>query len=340
MIKTIICYGQIFCLGSALTLSTSLNAQNNHLQFNTFSTLHQYIDHERKMAGLNSKVLKVGNITWKYNEGGTQQKPTILLLHGLSGNRDSWNKVAQYLTPHYHVIIPDLPTNYDAQISDTFDASVPHVSSKLRQFAEAIHIEHNLHIAGHSLGGSIATFYASQYPFDTQSLFLLSSAGIYKNAETSYARNPAMLKQLVIRKPGDLSLIQIKLMQSPPSLSQNIRTAQELRLISQAEKNYQLIDQIIRLTQIYTPENFAQLTRGIEAPTLILWGKQDQIINYEVANELQTLIKRAETPIILDNVGHLPISEAGQLVAHYYLPFLAKTQNLKNPLADKLIPLN
>ncbi len=58
------------------------------------------------------------------------------------------------------------------------------------------------------------------------------------------------------------------------------------------------------------------MTRNIEAPTLILWGKQDKIINVEVANELKSLLKRAEAPVI------------------------PKTQKLKNPLADKLIPLN
>ncbi len=71
-----------------------------------------------------------------------------------------------------------------------------------------------------------------------------------------------------------------------------------------------------------------------------MWGKQDRIINVEVAKELQSLLKRAETPVILNNVGHMPLLEAEKQVAQYYLPFLAKTQNLKNPLADKLIPLN
>lgn len=334
-------FGQILSLScSLIALPLITSAQNSNNKTSHFSVLQQYLQHERKIAGLHSKTLKVGDITWKYSEGGSIQKPTLLLLHGLSGNRDTWNHVAQYLTPHYHVIIPDLPTNYDTQTPQKFDASVPNVSSELRQFAAALKIENQLHIAGHSLGGSIAAFYASQYPFDTQSLFLLSSAGIYKKASTNYARNPALLKQLVIAKPGDLSTVQLKLMQSPPFMSRDINSAQESRLIAQAAKTTQLIDQIVKLNQIYTPETFARLTRSIEAPTLILWGKQDQIINYEVADELQGQIKRADPPIILNNVGHIPLLEAGPLVAQYYLPFLAKTQNLKNPLADKLISLN
>ena len=86
--------------------------------------------------------------------------------------------------------------------------------------------------------------------------------------------------------------------------------------------------------------SFARLTKSVEAPTLILWGKQDKIINVAAANELKSLLKRAEAPVILNNVGHMPLLEAEQEVAEHYLPFLAKSQKFKNPLTDRLIPLN
>ena len=101
-----------------------------------------------------------------------------------------------------------------------------------------------------------------------------------------------------------------------------------------------MIEQISTLNRIYTPESFARITRNVEAPTLILWGKQDKIFNVEVADELKSLLKRAEAPVILNNVGHMPLLEADKQVANYYLPFLAKTQSLKNPLADQLILLH
>jgi pimeloyl-ACP methyl ester carboxylesterase len=334
-------FGKTLCLSFSLLISLPIySAQKKSESLINYSILQQFLEQERQDAGLQTKTLKVGHLTWKYSEGGSSQKPTILLIHGLGGNRDCWNKVAHFLTPNYHVIIPNLPTNDDIQIPQTADVSIPNVSLALRQFAEALNIQNKLNIAGHSLGGSIATYYASQYPFDTQSLFLLSSTGIYKGAKTPYSLNPSTLKNLVITKSGDFDRMISKLMQYPPHLPSNIKTAQENLLISQAPQTTRLIDQLIQLSQIYTPETFARLARSVEAPTLILWGKQDQIINYEVANELQHLMKRAEIPIILNNVGHLPILEAENQVAQSYLPFLAKTQNLKNPLTDKLIPLN
>ena len=328
-------------LGLALALTVPhVSHALNYKKVEAPLSLQNYLITERNAAGLRSKSIKIDDVNWSYSEGGSSNKPAVLLIHGLAGSRDNWNGVAHFLTPFYHVIIPDLPNTGDTQVADDFDLSIPNVTERLRRFVEALDVEDKLNIAGHSLGGSIATVYASQYPFDTQSLFLLNSAGIYKQAHTAYTKDPYFLKNLVVSKPGDLEEVLTQVMQNPPQLPLYFKKAQEKMLIAQSSQTRKMIDQLITLNHIYTPESFARLTRTIEAPTLILWGKQDKIINVEAANELQSLLKRAETPVILNNVGHMPILEAEQQVANHYLPFLAKTQKLKNPLADKLIPLN
>jgi pimeloyl-ACP methyl ester carboxylesterase len=318
--------------------AAQINTQKNYQE--SASLLLHYTAQERLRAGLQSKTLDLNGIRWRYSEGGPTHKPTLLLLHGLAGNRDHWNRVAEYLTPYYHVIIPDLPCNGETTVPQKFDHSIPNVAAQLRQFVEKLGVQDRLNIAGHSLGGSIATVYAAEYAFDTQSLFLLNSTGIYKYASTHYTRNPQSLKDLIVYKPGDLDEVMAEMMQNPPRLPSKIKVAKERELMARAGETVQMIDQLIMLNRIYTPDSFARLTRSVEAPTLILWGKQDKIIHADAALELQALLKRAEKPVLLNNVGHVPMLEAEQQVAQYYLPFLAKTQQLKNPLLDKLIPLN
>jgi predicted alpha/beta-fold hydrolase len=48
---------------------------------------------ERTWAGLETKSIKVGDITFAYSEGGVKGAPTVLLVHGFSGSRDNWNRV-------------------------------------------------------------------------------------------------------------------------------------------------------------------------------------------------------------------------------------------------------
>ena len=327
-------------LNIALISNQTWSAQPYNNTATETQALENYMEHERVRAGLHSKSLTLNKIKWRYSEGGDLNKPSVLLLHGLAGNRDHWNLLAQFLTPYYHVVIPDLPHNGDTKVQANFDGSVPNVTSELRYFIEHLGIQEHLHVAGHSFGGSIATIYAAEYPFDTQSLFLLNSAGIYKKSQTSYTLDPNNLKNLVVSKPGDFEQVLSKLMQNPPMVPYAVKLAKEKQLIKRSNDNIRMIDQLVSLNKIYTPDSFARLTRTVEAPTLILWGKQDKIIDVEAAAELQTLLKRAEKPILLNNVGHVPMLEAEKQVAAHYLPFLAKTQQFKNPLNDKLIPLN
>ena len=253
----------------------------------------------------------------------------MILIHGLAGSRDNWNRVARALTANYHVIIPDLPASGETQVPKDFDYSVPNVTEKLRRFVEAANLTSPAHIAGHSLGGSIAMLYAGQYPFETKSLFLIDAAGVYKAATTPYLKDPNHIKNMIVSKKGDFNFLMQQVMFTPPFIPKEIAQAQEKMMIGQAEQTQKMVDQLIVLNKLYTPDSFALLARSIDAPTLILWGKQDKIINVEVAPELKSLLKNAQTPVILDNVGHMPILEADQLVVQQYLPFLNKIQSQK-----------
>ncbi|RZF53707.1 alpha/beta hydrolase [Acinetobacter halotolerans] len=310
------------CSLSAVAISTTQAAE---IEMSFQNLLQQ----ERAWAGLQSKTLKVGDITWSYSEGGQAGKPIIVLIHGLAGSRDNWNRVAQALTANYHVIIPDLPASGETQVPKEFDYSVPNVTEKLRRFIEAANLTGPAHIAGHSLGGSVAMLYAGQYSFETKSLFLVNAAGVYRTATTPYLKDPNQIRNMVVSKKGDFNFLMQQAMYAPPFIPKEIAQAQEQMMIGQVEQTKKMIEQVIALNKLYTPDSFALLTRAIDAPTLILWGKQDKIINVEVASELKSLLKNAQPPVILDKVGHMPMLEADQLVVQQYLPFLNKIQTAK-----------
>ena len=95
-------------------------------------------------------------------------------------------------------------------------------------------------------------------------------------------------------------------------------------MISQSKNTLKVVDQLNAVFKAYTPESFALAGRIIEAPTLIMWGDQDKMINHEVSQELKSILKFAETPIIYKGIGHMPLLELDQVVAKDYLNFLAK----------------
>lgn len=317
----------------ALSVCSVIPAVHAAPAANNAQLFQQTLQEERTWAGLSARTLKVGDVEWAYSEGGDKTKPTILLVHGLSGTRDNWNRVARYLTPYYHVVIPDLPAHGDTKVPAEYDLQVPNLTEALRRFTEAAGINKNLNIAGHSLGGAIVGLYAAQYFFDTQSLLLIDSAGVFKTAQSPYLKDPSQLRNLVVNKPGDFDKLIGIAMASPPFIPSYLKQEQERLMIAQAATTNKFIDQLIKLYGYYTPETFALAAKSIEAPTLIIWGQQDKVIDAPVAAELKGLIKNAQEPVILPNVGHTPILEAEQVVVQKYLPFLQKAVATPNPFA-------
>lgn len=286
--------------------------------------IQSVLQQERAWAGMETKRIKVGDIDWAYSEGGQAGKPTLLLVHGLAGSRDNWNRLARYLTPYYHVIIPDLPGQGDSKAPNDFDYSLPNLTEKLRRFAEAIKVDNGLNIAGHSMGGAVALLYVAQYPVDTKSLFLVDSAGVFKSANTPYLKDPTTLRNMLVSKPGDFDRLMKIAMNTPPFIPKELKDAQEKLMISQSANTSKLVEQLIVMSKLFTPDSFAIAARSIDQPVLIAWGDKDQIINVEAAAELKGLLKNAQEPVILKGIGHMPILEQEQLMVKPYLDFLGK----------------
>ncbi len=319
-----------FCLAitlglTALSFNNMANATEERIDYLKIQ------QEERAWAGLTSKTLRVGDIAWTYSEGGNIKNPTILLLHGLGSNRDSWNKIAHDLTPYFHVVIPDLPSSNKKLFPAEYDLSLNNVTEQLRRFIETASIQNNLNIAGHSIGGSLALFYASKYPEDTKSLLLMSIGGPFNNSNTVYLKNPVYLKQLIVSKPGDYDYVMKTMMSNPPFIPGVIKKEQEKALIAESEENSKVINEISNINQYYNKTAFNKMLANTQAPTLIIWGKQDKIANVEIATELKSKLKKAEMPIVLEHVGHVPVLEADQLIIQNYLPFLRKVNNLPTP---------
>ncbi len=307
----------VLAFGNLSAITATVNAAPASI--NIQSILQQ----ERSWAGLSSKKIKVGEIEWAYSEGGNASQPTIMLVHGLAGSRDNWNRVARYLTANYHVIIPDLPGQGDSRVPSDFDYSIPNLTEKLRRFAEAIQVDRNLHVAGHSMGGAVSLLYAAQYPLDTKSLLLIDSAGVFKSGNTPYLKDPNLLRNFIVSKPGDFDRLFKIAAQMPPFIPNELKVEQEKLMISNVANNTKLVEQLILMSKIYTPETFALAARSIDQPVLIVWGEKDQIINVEAAAELKGLLKNAQEPIILKGVGHTPLLEQEQILVQHYLKFLS-----------------
>lgn len=297
--------------------------------------LQSVLGQERAWAGLQNKTVMVDGIATAYSEGGPATAPKVLLIHGFSGSRDNWNRVAHHLTRKYHVYVLDLPGHGDTGAPDGFDFQLANQMEFTRKFVTTLDIGKNLNVAGHSMGGGIAALYTAMYFQEVQSLVLIDSAGVYSNYGKSLMSDPQSLSNMLVRKPGDLKTLITKFaMYDPPLIPEELLEAQEKVQMDHLKWHEKLMATLQEQLKWYTPDTFKLAVRSIEAPTLVIWGEKDAIIDVAAAEELKQNLKRPEL-LILPNVGHTPILEADQIVAGAFVRFLDKAVATPNPFAPK-----
>lgn len=283
-----------------------------------------FIRFERDAAKLSRKeIVLPDGLHFVYLEGG--KGDPLVLLHGFGADKDHFTRIAKFLTPHFHVIIPDLIgfgesthlTNVD--ISARVDYSARAQAERVRALVHALDLK-SVHLAGNSMGGQIALAYAAAHPAEVDSLWLLSPAGIWSAPQSELAKIVEAQQHniLLIRNVDDYAHAFDFVMSKPPLIPRPILNV----LAQDSIKNEKLSEQIF--TQI-TKDSLEQRIAGLKTPALIVWGNQDRVINPLTAEILYKLMPRSRV-IIMNGIGHIPMLERPEQCADDYLYFRFKLQ--------------
>jgi len=278
-----------------------------------------FIAAERNKAGLVKKDIKIDDHQIVYLEGG--QGPTILLLHGFTADKDNWTRFAFYLTKDYHVVIPDLPGYGESTklISAKYDLHSQ--IDRIHRFVKAANLK-NIHLAGNSMGGWFAGAYAAHYPDEVTSLGLFNAAGVKSLQKSEVAKLAAQGERpLLLKDENDLPRLMKLTFVQPPRLPYPFKK----KFIRKALANRSFNEKTAKdfSTDLFSLEK--DLPK-IKAPTLILWGDQDKIIDVSSVPVFEKGLKNHST-LIIKNCGHAPMIEKPQETAAGYLNFIRSIKN-------------
>ncbi|SDJ63411.1 2-succinyl-6-hydroxy-2,4-cyclohexadiene-1-carboxylate synthase [Salimicrobium halophilum] len=106
---------------------------------------------------------------WVEDEGSG---PPLLFLHGFTGSTNIWEEVKGHL-PGFRMIRVDLPGH--GKTGDIGVLSMEEVACDLKAMLQELNIE-RLSVAGYSMGGRTALFFASMYPDMVDRLILESAS--------------------------------------------------------------------------------------------------------------------------------------------------------------------
>ncbi len=263
------------------------------------------IDYERRSAGLELQSVKVDDLTIAYlSNERIAHAPNVVMLHGFGANKDNWLRMAAYLTDSYNVYAIDLPGHGDSSKPLDIGYSIADQVGYLNRILQTLALN-RIHLTGNSMGGAVAALYAATYPDDVQSATLFDPAGVFEYDSELVARVQQGENPLIVEKAGDFEKLIDFALEQKPFVPWPIYSVMEQRAIANQAINKRIFAAI--RDSGYQPD-FRDALGHITAPVLIVWGREDRVINYRNAEVFEREIPQSDV-VIMDNVGHAPMVE-------------------------------
>jgi pimeloyl-ACP methyl ester carboxylesterase len=268
---------------------------------------------ERHRAGLAESAVEVANQRIVYLAGGAGDH--LLLVHGFGADKDNWVRVARYLTPHFHVIAPDLPGFGESTHDPSARYAIDDQVQRLHAFVEALGLG-TFHLGGNSMGGNIAGIYAARYPHEIKSLWLLAPAGVATAQRSELAtRLAAGESPLLVDSVEGFDHLLDFVFVTPPSIPRLVKRYLATQAVAQRPFNEKIFRDLLAFPQPLEPA-----LQGFAAPTLIMWGDTDRLLHVSGAAILAALVKDGQLAI-MEHTGHVPMIEKPQESARRFLRF-------------------
>jgi pimeloyl-ACP methyl ester carboxylesterase len=246
---------------------------------------------------------------------------TVILLHGFGGSTVSWVETIPALADAgYDVYAVDQLGFGLSDKGGDGDYSPSAQVDRVIQFMDALHIEQAV-VVGHSTGGAVAARIALSHPDRVTKLVLVDAAILTENR---LSVPDVLLKLPFVRRWAQIGLRRVLV----PMTGDMLRDAvyDDTIITPELEAAYKRLFQtpgwdvgLLAIVRDQVPNRLPLDT--IQAPTLILWGKEDTWISPDDAARLEELIPDAQR-MMFDKVGHLPMHEVPETFNEALITFL------------------
>lgn len=301
------------------------------------------------------RTVEIDGLDIFYREAGNPDNPTLLLLHGFPTSSHMFRNLIPDLADEFHLIAPDYPGyGFSSMPSvDEFEYSFDNITAVVEKFIEAVGLErYSLYLMDY--GAPIGFRIAADRPDRVETLIIQNGnayvEGIdndfwepiraywkdrnevnqgldndwWKNVKAAY-NQPEMANESALRFLLTLGATKWQFtngVRNVESISpDNWRHVQPLL---DREGN-----QEIQLQMFYSygtnpplyPE-WQQYFRDHQPPTLIVWGKNDEIFPAAGAFPYQRDLENLEVHLL--DTGHFALEEDGDVIADHIRRFLGR----------------
>jgi pimeloyl-ACP methyl ester carboxylesterase len=268
-------------------------------------------------------ILLNNNIKMRYLEskqGVRISDRHILFIHGLGSSADRWLDIPDAISMYYHTIAVDLIGFGGSDKPKDVNYTIEQFSEFILEFIEKIGLsgdDRKITLVGHSLGGYIAVDFAIRNKGLIEKLVLLDSSGFLKGP------TPLLEQYLNAAKyPSYDSVRNVfeQMVAQPWKVLPIIINIFITRINSPGAKYpFESAYQNSTTTQI----DLSRLKSIEDIPTLIIWGKSDNLIPIEYSEPFKQVFKNYRVEMIED-AGHAPFVEKPAIICEILHSFLSQ----------------
>ena len=273
-----------------------------------------------KYGGEPSQFIEIGGDTVVHlRDTGPRDALPIVLLHGSNSDLHTWDEWAAGLEDEYRVIRFDQVGHGLTGPDPDGDYSRANYTEDVREVADALGLDRFV-VGGNSMGGKHALAFAATYPERVHGLVLVDASGgpmLRDEIEAEEEQEDGGNIGFAIAQMPGINRIVTQI--TPRSL---IESSLEQSVSVESVVSDEVIDRywellrypgnrqatLERFSGEYDPLTEAEIA-GINAPALIIWGKEDRLIPLAAGRWLDRVMP-STTLVAYDGVGHLPQKEA------------------------------
>jgi pimeloyl-ACP methyl ester carboxylesterase len=278
---------------------------------------------------LKDQYAKIGSARTRFWQAG-EQGSAVLLLHGIGCSVLEWERNVAALSSRHRVFAVDL-LGFGLTDKPTDEA---YSLARLAQFTLDFLADRGIaqaHLAGNSLGGRLALECARIAPERVSSMVLVDPAGIDRRGtllEFRLATIPLLGEVLTRPSVSGTRMLWRKAVADPVPVVTEAMVNTKLKLARLPGAHAAFLKTLRSFVDVagFKPALVDELQAalpGIAAPTLVIWGRQDQFIDVAHAEVLRRLLPDVEVQI-WDQCGHAPQIEMPDRFNEAALAFWAK----------------